>query len=50
MNERSFQKWWEKQVKRDWGEADIQDKNVTKEIYDVVLQVGDPNLSKNRRE
>ncbi|NLD45867.1 MAG: hypothetical protein GX660_01520, partial [Clostridiaceae bacterium] len=41
--DKNFQKWWERQGKKYWGGADIEDSKMAKEVYDYWVEIGSPS-------
>ncbi len=48
IKDKSFQKWWERVGKSEWGGGDIQDSKMAQEIYDYWKDIGSPNANGGR--
>ncbi len=45
INDKNFQKWWERVGKSEWGGEDIQDSKMAQEIYNYWKEIGSPNAN-----
>ena len=45
INDKNFQKWWERVGKGEWGGEDIQDSKMAQEIYNYWKDIGSPNAN-----
>lgn len=43
-NDKQFQKWWEREGKKQWGGGDIEDEKMAQEVYDEWIEQGRPNV------
>ncbi len=42
-DDKNFQKWWERQGKKEWSGADIEDSKMAKEVYKYWVEIGKPS-------
>ena len=48
INDKNFQKWWERVGKSEFGGEDIQDSKMAKEVYEYWKEIGSPRANGGR--